>query len=159
MSQGVLGLIEKKLELKRVEPLKALQNCPNLEQWTKLSELVEKYTEVVKIALVGKYFALDHTTGEAKVRIFTDAYSSVIKALKHAATHSERKLEILFVVADHLEDDAPADKRKAAWDLVKQAQYVPSYRSRLDLTFQRYLGSWWFRISWNRGKNPSLQVC
>jgi len=124
MSQGVLSLIEKKLELKRVEPIKALQNCPNLEQWTKLSELVEKYTEVVKIALVGKYFALDHTTGEAKVRIFTDAYSSVIKALKHAATHSERKLEILFVIADHLEDDAPADKRQAAWNLVKQAQGI-----------------------------------
>lgn len=42
----------------------------------------EQYTEVVRIALVGKY-----------VRV-QDAYASVIKALRHSAVHAERKLEI-----------------------------------------------------------------
>lgn len=59
---------------------------------------VDKYTQVIKIALVGKYFHLDQTTDETRAKVFTDAYSSVIKALQHAATHSERKLKILVSV-------------------------------------------------------------
>uniref|UniRef100_A0A7E4ZR54 CTP synthase n=1 Tax=Panagrellus redivivus TaxID=6233 RepID=A0A7E4ZR54_PANRE len=124
MNQGVLEQIEERFNLRRVEPAVALENCPNIMQWTQLADLTDKFTDVVKIALVGKYFHLDHTTDETKHKVFTDAYSSVIKALKHSATHSERKLEISFVVSEHLESDAPADKQAQAWALLKEAQGV-----------------------------------
>jgi len=75
---------------------------------------VSKYTAVpptgapaalfqVKIAMVGKYTNL------------ADAYLSVIKSLQHACLAANRKLDILWVEASHLEpqtekDDADAFK-------------------------------------------------
>jgi hypothetical protein len=55
----------------------------------------------VKIAMVGKYTNL------------SDAYLSVIKSLQHACLAANRKLDILWVEASHLEPQTEKDEPEA----------------------------------------------
>lgn len=55
----------------------------------------------VEIAMVGKYTDL------------SDAYLSVIKSLQHACLAANRKLEILWVEASHLEDTTQSSDEEA----------------------------------------------
>ena len=55
----------------------------------------------VRIAMVGKYTGL------------ADAYLSVIKSLQHACLAANRKLEILWVEASHLEDTTKQEDPEA----------------------------------------------
>jgi len=86
--------------------------------WARMSFGVDGYEEVVKIVLVGKYTGLQ------------DSYLSVIKSLKHASIAVERKLELIWVEAAHLEDEfgdgsAGGEKEhKEAWDNIKGADGV-----------------------------------
>ena len=58
---------------------------------------VEKPRQETSIAFVAKYINSDCDD------VFYDAYASVIKALKHAAIYSSRKLKIVFINAEDLE--------------------------------------------------------
>ena len=90
----------------------------------------DEVSKPVTIALVGKYVELTH-----------EAYTSVAKALQHAAIASGRKLTIevrkafydcplkgehlQWVPSEHLEDHyktTEVNKYKAAWAMVKSAE-------------------------------------
>jgi CTP synthase (UTP-ammonia lyase) len=106
--QGILDCLLEKLELDR-------QPTAILNQWRSLASLVDSLTEVVTIAIVGKYTSLG------------DAYLSVTKALYHASYACERKLEIAWIEATDLEvemQNDDADKYQAAWAQLRGADGV-----------------------------------
>ena len=74
----------------------------DLEEWTDLVERIKKADGTVRIALVGKYVQLQ------------DAYLSVVEALKHAATHHGRNLEIVWVDAETLRKEEITSRLEAA---------------------------------------------
>ena len=83
-------LILKKLRLK---PRKS-----NLQDWAKLLRAVKSAKNPVKIGIVGKYFG----TGDF---ILSDAYLSVIEAIKHAAFFHKRKPVITWINAEEFEEN------------------------------------------------------
>lgn len=70
-----------------------------LAAWENLSRKVKAATQVVKIGIVGKYF----DTGNF---VLTDAYISVIEALKHAAYASDRKPLLTWINSKDFETGA-----------------------------------------------------
>lgn len=62
----------------------------DLAPWRALSKKVHGATDVLRIGIVGKYF----DTGNF---VLTDAYISVIEALKHSAYHLGRKPELTWI--------------------------------------------------------------
>jgi len=84
----------------------------SIPHWDMLATKVQRLTEVVNIAMVGKYTGL------------TDSYLSVIKALQAAALHSDRKLQIVWIASTDLQPDAESSKRKEAWDKLKSVDGV-----------------------------------
>lgn len=75
--EGLDDLVVDKLGLKAA--------AADLSEWVGLVDRINACKSKVKIALVGKYVQL------------WDAYMSVIQALKHAAVHHNRELEIVWV--------------------------------------------------------------
>ena len=70
----------------------------------------------VEIAMVGKYTDL------------SDAYLSVIKSLQHACLAANRKLEILWVEASHLEEQSKTDDSEAFHVRISVLiMYLPKY--------------------------------
>ena len=66
----------------------------------------EALSKSVKIVLVGKYTAL------------SDAYASVVKSLRHACVKSNRKLDLVYVEAENLEDstkEVDPERYHQAW--------------------------------------------
>ncbi len=92
--EGLDTLVAQKLDLE-VGPLQ-------LEEWTALVERIKNATGTVRIALVGKYVQLQ------------DAYLSVVEALKHAAVHHGRNLEIIWVDAETLRKEEITSRLEAA---------------------------------------------
>ncbi|KAF5006768.1 hypothetical protein FDECE_6890 [Fusarium decemcellulare] len=73
------------------------------------------HLELVNIALVGKYTALP------------DSYLSVIKALEHSAMRCNRKVNLVWIDADHLEDammQSDSNKYHTAWSQLTAASGV-----------------------------------
>lgn len=66
---------------------------PDLDEWRVLVKRIKAPKERVTIALVGKYVEL------------RDAYISVREALRHAATHLGREVDIHWVQAEDIEGD------------------------------------------------------
>jgi CTP synthase len=71
---------------------------PNLDSWKEFLNRREKATELVKIALVGKYVELQ------------DAYKSILESLSQAATYNDRKLKIEYVQSEKLTEANVAEK-------------------------------------------------
>ena len=71
---------------------------PNLDSWKEFLDRRENATELVKIALVGKYVELQ------------DAYKSILESLSQAATYNDRKLKIEYVQSEKLTDANVAEK-------------------------------------------------
>jgi CTP synthase len=92
--EGLDTLVADKLNLE-VGPL-------DLQEWTDLVERMKNVSGTVRIALVGKYVQLQ------------DAYLSVVEALKHAATHHGRKLDIIWVDAETLRKEEITSRLEAA---------------------------------------------
>ncbi len=84
--------IRKKLKLK-IKP-----STGDLDKWNKFVENKENSKNVVKIAVVGKYF----TTGDYKL---TDSYVSVIEALKQAAWSQKLIPELHWINSCDFETD------------------------------------------------------
>jgi len=97
------------LQLAHAKPL-------NLMEWkAHLADRWDNLTEVLHIAMVGKYTGL------------SDAYLSVIKSLQHACLACSRKLVIDWVDASHLEpstEKAEPEVHTAAWAKLRGAQGV-----------------------------------
>jgi CTP synthase len=88
---------------------------------------IEKLNEVVSVALVAKYVNSDND------HVFYDAYASVIKALRHAAVFSSRRVEIIFINSEHLEpvkNGRSVDEFNAAWATLKSCQCVEGRNKR-----------------------------
>lgn len=104
--QGVASLVAKRLSLSMVAD-------PDLRSWASLADRVDYLSSCppVTIALVGKYTGL------------SDAYLSVIKALKHAAAWARRRLVITWIDASGLEDRRDADQTtyEECWDTLRKA--------------------------------------
>ncbi len=72
---------------------------PDLSEWAEITRRASETTETVKIALVGKYVALQ------------DAYLSVSEALRHSGFHHDCAIEVDWVDSETLVDDAAARDR------------------------------------------------
>ena len=92
--QNVSGVIEQHLGLE----LSGLQ----MKSWNELVERTRLAAqgEDLRIALVGKYVQLE------------DAYLSVIEALRHACVEQSRRLEIVWVDSENLDDQSAAQQLK-----------------------------------------------
>ncbi|KAI1387030.1 CTP synthase [Hypoxylon trugodes] len=91
--QGLRERLREALMLDHLTIAPALsQKGANLWQLWKKTVVTKPYLEPVDIALVGKYIALP------------DSYLSVIKALEHSAMRCNRKLNLAWIDAEHLEE-------------------------------------------------------
>ncbi|MAF25185.1 CTP synthetase [bacterium] len=77
--------------------------------WAQMVRTAKRASRVVRIGMVGKYFA----TGDF---ILSDSYISVIEALKHAATANKVKLQIDWLNSDAYEKDSKKIKELADYD-------------------------------------------
>jgi CTP synthase len=77
---------------------------PDLSVWAEITRRASATTETVKIALVGKYVALQ------------DAYLSVSEALRHSGFHHDCGVEIDWVDSETLTDDETARRRLGGAD-------------------------------------------
>ena len=91
-------------------------NATNLlSEWRAMALNLDTLTEEVSIAMVGKYTEL------------SDAYLSVIKSLQHAAMEVNRKLNINWIEASHLEDSWKNNNSKEfedSWKILKSSDGV-----------------------------------
>ena len=65
---------------------------PNLNQWKKITELLDKATQKIDIAFVGKYVDL------------TESYKSLTEALIHAGIHKSTKIKIHFMDSEEIKN-------------------------------------------------------
>jgi len=65
---------------------------PNLNQWKKITELLDKASQKIDIAFVGKYVDL------------TESYKSLTEALIHAGIHKSTKIKIHFMDSEEIEN-------------------------------------------------------
>lgn len=88
--QGICNLLIRSLQLNWRLPTR-------LEKWARTADKAEvKDEKPITICIVGKYTGL------------SDAYLSVIRALKHAAMAIDKQLEVEWVESSHLEDPTSA---------------------------------------------------
>ncbi|MCG6134826.1 MAG: CTP synthase [Nostoc sp. LLA-1] len=84
------GLAEQALDLLQME-----QRQPNLVQWQAMVERLYSPKYTVEIAIVGKYVRL------------SDAYLSVVEALRHAAIATYGDLRLRWVNSEDIENESP----------------------------------------------------
>jgi CTP synthase len=97
--QGLIPMLKKILALDNLTISDALtaKGRKTWAQWNSLTGSQHHYQDAVTIALVGKYIELH------------DSYLSVIKSLEHSAMRCNRRLDLRWVDAEHLE---PAFREK-----------------------------------------------
>ncbi|MEK7451492.1 MAG: CTP synthase [Patescibacteria group bacterium] len=81
-----------------LKKLKLKSGKRNLGEWQKLAKIIGNAKKTVKIGIVGKYFA----TGDF---VLSDAYISVIEAIKHASYFFGRKPTIEWLNAEIFEKE------------------------------------------------------
>ena len=114
--QGLITSLTKILNLDKLEiPSKLkLRGATTWEMW-KSSTSVQHHSQIVTIALVGKYTS------------FADSYISVIKALEHSAMFCRRKLNLVMVDSSHLEEDdgnTSSIESQKAWEILRKADGI-----------------------------------
>jgi CTP synthase len=80
--------------------------APDLSEWAEISRRASDASDRVKVALVGKYVALQ------------DAYLSVSEALRHAGFHHDCRIEIDWVDSESLVSEAAAWERLGGADAI-----------------------------------------
>jgi len=80
--------------------------APDLCEWAEITRRASAASESVRIALVGKYVALQ------------DAYLSVSEALRHAGFHHDCRIDIDWVDSESLVSDAAARERLGGADAI-----------------------------------------
>ena len=114
-SQNLHNILQNNLKLSATKP--------DLSTWIAMAESIESAKETVTIALIGKYTGLQ------------DSYLSVIKSLRHASIACHVKLDLQWVEASLLEEDAkkpddedgegPTQEEKdEAWKKLEQADGI-----------------------------------
>lgn len=84
------NIILKKLDLRA--------RMRDMNDWQKFTDKMDKASKTVKIGIVGKYFE----TGDF---VLSDAYISVIEALKHAAYYNDCKPELAWLDSSSYEEN------------------------------------------------------
>jgi CTP synthase len=84
------GLAQQVLDLLNLAP-----RIPDLTQWTRLVEKLYSPTQILDVAIVGKYVSLN------------DAYLSVVEALRHAAIDVDAELRLRWISSENLEAEDP----------------------------------------------------
>ncbi len=102
------GLAHQALDLMQLE-----QRVPELSQWQTLVNRLYGSTQDVEIALVGKYVRL------------SDAYLSVVEALRHAAIAMNCDLHLRWVNSEDIETDGPERYLNGANGLVVPGGFGP----------------------------------
>lgn len=87
------------LDARIVQKLKLRSGVPNIDGWKNLLKRRDDAKRVVKIGIVGKYIS----TGDF---LLTDAYISVLEALKHAAWSSKLNVEVEWLNPERFEKDS-----------------------------------------------------
>ncbi|CEF71191.2 CTP synthase 2 [Strongyloides ratti] len=100
---GIIELIEKRLCLDSSNKLAITAGVTNMFQWFKFANIVDTFTETINIVLVGKYVQIE------------DAYASINKALKHAATHAKRNVKINYIQSQDLEIETEEKIKKSGF--------------------------------------------
>lgn len=114
--QGLPNVLRQALMLDKItpEPAQIRKGAEMWQNWK--TNISQTYTEKVDIALVGKYVEL------------ADSYLSLNKSLEHAAIRCKRKLNLIWVDSEHLEDSTrqadPAKYHKAWHDMCSAAGIV-----------------------------------
>lgn len=103
-SQNLHTILQKELSI--ASPIE-----PDLSAWTLMAKSVETSDQTVSIALIGKYTGLQ------------DSYLSVIKALRHACIACEVRLDLEWIEADVLMDEAHEDYQ-TCWDIVHKVDGI-----------------------------------
>ncbi len=80
-----------------------------LGEWEKKVRRMKGITDVVKIGVVGKYFK----TGDF---VLSDAYISVIEAVKHAACQAGRRAELTWIASTDFEENPKALRTLKKYD-------------------------------------------
>lgn len=70
----------------------------DMKEWNAFLAKMEKATQKVRIALVGKYVQLQ------------DAYKSISESLIHACTYNDRKLDLVYVSSEELTNENVTEK-------------------------------------------------
>jgi CTP synthase len=99
-SQDAASIYEVPLTLEReglahqaIEALQLEQRSPDLSQWATLVDRLYCPTKAVEIAIVGKYVQL------------SDAYLSVVEALRHAAIAVDSELKLRWINSEDIQDN------------------------------------------------------
>ncbi|MDD5590045.1 MAG: CTP synthase [Candidatus Portnoybacteria bacterium] len=92
-----------------LEKLKTKARKSDMKNWKSLVKIVKTAEKPVKIGIVGKYFG----TGDF---ILSDAYISVIEAVKHAAFFHKRKPVIEWINSEKFEQDEKSIKELKDFD-------------------------------------------
>ena len=71
---------------------------PHMKPWLDFLDKMDRAEETVTIGLVGKYVELQ------------DAYKSISEALFHAATYADRKLKLIYIHSEKLDDNNVDEK-------------------------------------------------
>ncbi|KAH8690890.1 CTP synthase [Talaromyces proteolyticus] len=112
--QGLLDVLTRGLRLDKLELAPSMvQKGASLWELWKDTVVPKQHLEPINIVLVGKYTALD------------DSYLSVRKSLEHAAMRCNRKLNLVSVDSEHLEDSTQKSdptKYHKAWNAICEAQ-------------------------------------
>lgn len=115
LQQNLHRVIEKELSMYGMMEI----HNPNMSSWSDMAKKLDSFKDVVKISLIGKYTGLE------------DSYLSIIKSLKHAAIACERKLDLSWVEASHLEcienncvDSIKISEHISAWRKVKNSDGI-----------------------------------
>lgn len=90
-----LILEQEGLAQQALEHLKMEQRQPDLRQWQTLVERMYSPTQTVEIAIVGKYVRL------------SDAYLSVVEALRHGAIAMGSELNLRWISSETIESSSP----------------------------------------------------
>jgi CTP synthase len=91
-----LKIYEEGLCTRVIKKLKLSHKPLNLKIWEDLTENIAASKKPIKIGIVGKYIS----TGDF---VLTDAYLSVLEAIKHAAWATRHKPEIVWINSEELE--------------------------------------------------------
>lgn len=115
--QGLIKNLGELLNLDSIPKAKGLveRGARTWTEWKNLTISQERLFETVDIALVGKYTNLH------------DSYLSVIKSLEHSAMRCNKKLNLIWVDASNLEEQARTDNPAefhSAWHAVCTANGI-----------------------------------
>lgn len=113
--QNLVILLRTRLDLRLVS-IPPARVAKGAELWDHWKSVVTRENEAtINVALVGKYVETH------------DAYLSVVKSLEHSSMHLRRKLNLVWVDAEHLEPQIKSteeDKYTKAWQELRDASGI-----------------------------------